>query len=93
MSGIDPSTKYFNTALVSTKIPKRSNYSQRLNQLVQSEAYQQILKAVRAHAKESGLSEEAAAEEIILTFRELDEIFDKYIFQEGFEKLRGQLSS
>ena len=61
--------------------------------MVQSDAYQHILKAVRAYAKETGISEEAAAEEIILTFRELDEIFDKYIFQEGFEKLRGHLSS
>lgn len=93
MSGINQSTKLFNTAIIATKIPKLSNYSSQLNELVQSKAFQAILTAIRSHAESSGISEEQAAEEIVQTFRDIDRIWDDYIFQEGLDKLKGHLSS
>lgn len=92
MSGIDPSTKLFNTAIIATKIPKLTNYSAKLSELVQSRSFQAILKAIREHALENGLSEEIAAEEIVQTFREIDQVWNDYIFQEGLDKLKGNLS-
>jgi hypothetical protein len=92
MSGIDQSTKFFNTAIIATKIPKLANYSSKLSELVQSKSFQTILKAIREHAQQSGLSEEQAAEEIVQTFRDIDRVWDDYIFQEGLDKLKGHLS-
>ncbi|MEW6058099.1 MAG: hypothetical protein AB1540_15950 [Bdellovibrionota bacterium] len=93
MSGIDQSTKLFNTAIIATKIPKLSNYSSKLNELVQGKAFQAILSAIRDYANATGVSEEQAAEEVVQTFREIDRIWDDYIFQEGLDKLKGHLSN
>lgn len=93
MSGIDQRTKLFNTAIIATKIPKFSNYSSKLNTLVQSKSFQAILTAIQEYAKASGLPEEQAAEEVVQTFREIDRVWDEYIFQEGLDKLKGHLSN
>ena len=92
-NGPDHSTKLFNTAVISTKIPSQSNYSVKLSELVQSRAFRSILQAISIHAKNTGLSEEAAAEEVVQTFRDIDKIWDAYIFHEGLEKLKGHLSN
>jgi hypothetical protein len=93
MSGIDHSTKLFNTAIIATKIPSLSNYSSELSALVQSKAFQAILKAIQDHAKAANIPEEQAAEEIVQTFRDIDRIWDAYIFQEGLDKLKSHLSN
>ncbi len=93
MSGIDQSTKLFNTAVIATKIPKLSNYSSKLSELVQGKAFHCILSAIRDYAKEAGVPEEQAAEEIVQTFRDIDRVWDDYIFQEGLDKLKGHLSN
>ena len=93
MSVIDQSTKLFNTAIIATKIPKLSNYSTQLSELVQKPAFEAILRAIRDFAQASGVSEEQASEELVQTFREIDKIWDDYIFQEGLDKLKGHLSS
>jgi hypothetical protein len=93
MSGIDQSTKLFNTAIIATKIPKLTNYSLELNELVNSHAFQAILRAIREHAAGSGQPEDRAAEEIVQTFRDIDRIWDTYIFQEGLDKLKGHLGN
>ena len=93
MSDIDQSTKLFNTAIIATKIPKLTNYSVELGELVQSKSFHAILGAIREHAISSGISEERAAEEIVQTFRDIDRIWDSYIFQEGLDKLKGHLSN
>ncbi len=93
MSGIDQRTKLFNTAIISTKIPKLTNYSNKLGDAVQSKPFEAILKAIQEHAASTGLSEEQAAEEVVQTFREIDQLWNDYIFQEGLDKLKGHLSS
>jgi signal transduction histidine kinase len=93
MSGIDQSTKLFNTAIIATKIPKLTNYSAQLNELVQTPAFQFILKAIREYAASTGVSEEQAAEQMVQTFRDIDRVWDAYIFQEGLDKLKGHLTS
>ena len=89
MPEIDQSTKLFNTAVIATKIPKSEQGSARLNSVLGSAQFQAILKAVQLYSKENNVSEELACEEIIRTFRTIDEIWNDYIFQAGLSKLRG----
>lgn len=95
MADIGLSTKLFNTAVIATKIPKglssAGEASCRLHGLVQSVPFQAILKAIREHATLQGISEAQAAEEIVQTFREIDGIWNEYIFQEGLDRLKAQL--
>ena len=93
MSGVDQSTKLFNTAIIATKVPKLSNYSSQLSELVKSKAFQTILIAIRDYAQQTGMPEEQAAEEIVHTFRNIDRVWDDYIFQEGLDKLKQQISN
>lgn len=93
MSAIDHSTKLFNTAIIATKIPKLANYSTELNTLVQGKSFQAILKAIQEYARTTGIPEDQAAEEIVQTFRDIDRIWDDYIFQEGLDKLKNQLTN
>ena len=97
MSEIGQSTKLFNTAVIATKIPKGSNstgeVSALLHALVQSVTFQAILKSIREHATLQGISEAQAAEEIVRTFRDIDSVWNDYIFQEGLDRLKTQLPS
>ncbi|MBI2605449.1 MAG: hypothetical protein HYW49_05140 [Deltaproteobacteria bacterium] len=95
MSEIGQSTKLFNTAVIATKIPKGSNSTDEvsglLHSLVQSAPFQAILKSIREHAALQGIPEAQAAEEIVRTFREIDNVWNEYIFQEGLDRLKAQL--
>ena len=93
MSSADHQTKLFNTAIIATKVPKNTNYSTRLNALVKNRAFKTILKTIAAYAEETGMPQDQAAEEIVQTFREIDAIWDEYIFHEGLEKLKSHLNS
>lgn len=93
MSEVDRTTKLFNTAIIATKIPKLANYSLKLNELVTSPAFQAIVEAIQNYAVQSGLSEDESAEEIVQVFREIDRVWDDYIFQEGLSKLKSHLTS
>lgn len=98
MSGIDQSTKLFNTAVIATRIsrskqvPEEGTCSARLGALIKTPAFHAILKSIKEYAQEAGLSEASAAEEIIRTFRNIDEVWDEYIFQEGLGRLKNQLA-
>ncbi len=93
MALADSTTKSFNTALIATKIPTLLNYSEKLELLLQSPPFQAILQAIRNYSIEAGVSEEQASEEIVKSFRDIDQIWDEYIFQEGLDKLRTHLSN
>ena len=88
MSEIDQSTKLFNTAVVATKALTTKNHSRQLNDLISSKAFHAIVQAIRYHAVATGIDEEQAAEEIVQTFRQIDTIWDEYIFQEGLDRLK-----
>lgn len=93
MSNADHNTKLFNTAIIATKVPTKTNYSTRLNGLVKTRAFKAIIKSISEYAAESGIPEDQAAEELIQTFREIDSIWDEYIFHEGLEKLKSHLNN
>lgn len=90
MPPVDDIARIFNTAVVSTRSQESRDCSNELYELVRSPAYQAILSAVKQHSAVAGLTEVQAAEQIIQTFRKLDQIWGTYLYQEGVARLRGQ---
>lgn len=86
---LDDLARVFNTSLVSTRTPSNQDFSKELQELMESPSFRSILNAVRQHARLHGVSERAAAEEIIQTFRKVDLIWGDYVFKEGVERIRG----
>jgi hypothetical protein len=87
---VDDIARIFNTAVVSTRTQEGRDCSAELYELVRSPAYQAILAAVKRHSSEVGVTEVQAAEQIIQTFRKLDQIWGSYLYQEGVARLRSQ---
>ncbi|MFL5812674.1 MAG: hypothetical protein ACJ763_03785 [Bdellovibrionia bacterium] len=84
---VDDLARIFNTALVATKTQPGRDFQTELYQLMESPAFRAILTAIRQHARLHGLSEKHAAEQIIRTFRKVDELWSSYVFQEGVDRL------
>jgi hypothetical protein len=82
----------FNTAIISTRAETLSVKPEDLNQVLNSAAFRHILGAVRKLAREMSVSDAAAAESIIQTFRKTDLIWSEYVFREGLARLKEQSS-
>jgi hypothetical protein len=93
MSPQEDLARIFNTALVSTRAEALSDFSGELHALMSSPAVAAILQSVRSLARSEGTSEHEAAQEVIGAFRKLDRIWTEYLYQEGFDRLRGGLNS
>jgi len=85
----DDLSRIFNTALVSTQVGSKSDFSTELFELTERASFKAILSAVRQLARVQGIDERQAAEEVIQTFRKVDEIWEHYVFQEGLDRIRG----
>jgi hypothetical protein len=86
----DDLLRVFNTAMVTTRVEGRADPSAELAALVKSPAFRAILETVERHATSQGLTERQSAEEIIKTFRKMDEVWGEYLFQQGVGRIRGQ---
>jgi hypothetical protein len=82
--------RIFNTAVVSTRTQEMKDVSGELYALMDTPAFGSILAAARQLAAQQGLSDLQAAEQLIQTFRKLDQIWSGYVYQEGVARLRGQ---
>lgn len=89
----DELTRIFNTALVSSQAGPKRDFSAELYELTEGAPFKAILNAVRQLACVQGVAERQAAEEMIRTFRKMDEIWGEYILREGLDRLRGPRSS
>ena len=83
-------TRLLNAAILSTRSDRKKDFAAELYQLVESPAYEAILGAIRALASTSGISERQAAEQIVQTFRKVDQVWAEYVFQEGVDRLSGK---
>ncbi len=54
---------------------------------MQSPEMAAILNAVKQHSRFQGIPERQAAEQIIQTFRKLDQVWSDYTLQEGIDKI------
>lgn len=88
MSTPEELTRIFNTALIATQTETKRDFSAELYQLTQSSSFKTILSAVRNLSRIQGISERQAAEEVIQTFRKMDEIWSQYLVREGVDRLR-----
>lgn len=84
-------SRIFNSALVATQVRENQSPALELQQLMGSPAFHAIMNAVRQVARTEGISERQAAEQIIRTFRKMDQIWSDYVYQEGVDRLRNQL--
>ncbi len=88
----DDLTRIFNTAVVSTQVGAKRDFSAELAALTESAPFKAILNAVRQLSCVQGIPERQAAEEVIAAFRKMDDIWSEYIFKEGLDRLRGTRS-
>jgi len=84
----DELTRVFNTAIVSSQAGVKRDFSSELRDLTDSASFKAILNAVRQLARVQGVNERQAAEQVISTFRKMDEVWGEYIFREGLDRLR-----
>ena len=80
----------FNTVLVSSRVRSKKDFSKDLFELAESSAFKAILSAVKQLSQIQGISERQATEQVIHTFRKMDEVWGEYLFHEGVDRLRGQ---
>lgn len=85
----DHLTRVFNAAILSTKKTEKRNFSLELSELSSSVPFKAILNAVRQLSHVQGISERDASEQLIRTFRKMDELLGNYLIQEGIEKIKG----
>lgn len=88
MTQQDDLTRIFNTAMVSSHTDLKRDFSAELYQLTQSASFKAILSAVRQLSNVQGVSERQAAEQVIETFRKMDEVWSEYLYREGVDRLR-----
>jgi hypothetical protein len=81
----------FNTAFVRSRAPSPGrDLTGELAELTKSPAYQAIMDAAHQLAQSQKISELEAAEQIIVTFRKLDDVWKHYLLQEGMARLTGE---
>lgn len=91
LSSVEDLARIFNTAVVTTRATQKiQDVSHLLEKLIETPAFRVILLAIRQHARNLEVSEKQAAEQIIETFRKLDELWSHYLFQEGMSRLKGR---
>jgi hypothetical protein len=84
----DELTRIFNTAVVSSQAKAKRDLSAELYEMTESPSFKAILNAVRQLAQVQGVNERQAAEQIIQTFRKVDEVWGEYVFREGLDRVR-----
>ena len=82
--------RIFNTAVVTTQTQNVRDFTSELYALVRSPAYEAILASVKHLARAEGTSELDAAQDIIQTFRKLDQIWGGYLLREGIVRIKDQ---
>ncbi len=85
---MDDLAKLFNTALVSTRDQSDRDWMGEIQRLMETPAFRSLLSSIRHLARSQGISEVAAAEEMIRTIRSLDSVWRDYVFQEGLDRLK-----
>lgn len=80
--------RVFNAAVLCSRSKRKRDFSTELHELTESAAFKTILNSIRQLARVQGIKERQAAEEVIETFRKMDELWGEYMFCEGREKLR-----
>jgi len=84
----DELARIFNTALVSTRDQSSRDWLAEIQRLMDTPAFRSLMSATRHLARAQGISDAAAAEEMIRTVRSLDSAWRDYVFQEGLDRIK-----
>lgn len=84
----DDLARSFNTVLVNSQVEGKKDFSTELRQMSESAPFKAILNSVRQLASVQGVDERQAAEQIISTFRKMDQLWNEYLVREGIEHLK-----
>jgi hypothetical protein len=87
-SGHEELIRIFNTALIATQADAGRDFTKEIYDLMENPAFRAILSSVRQYARLQGLSERQAAEQIISTFRAMDNVWRDYVFQQGMDRIK-----
>ena len=90
---VDELTRIFNTAVIGTRVEATRDFSAELYSVIETPAFKTILNSIRQHARLNGSSDKSAAEEIIQTFRKIDQIWSEYLVREGLDRLKRQMGT
>jgi hypothetical protein len=78
----------FNTAFVRSRAPaSERDLAAELAELAKSPAYHAIMNAAQQLARTQNISELEAAEQIVATFRKMDDVWGAYLTQEGLARI------
>jgi hypothetical protein len=77
-----------NTAFVRSLLPPAErNLAAELDMISKTPAYKAITSATQQLAQSQNISELEAAEQLICTFRKMDELWQSYLLQEGMARV------
>lgn len=78
----------FNTAFVRSRAPSpERDLAAEVADLMKSPAYQAIMNAAQQLSQSQNISELDAAEQIIATFKKMDDVWAAYLIQEGLARI------
>jgi hypothetical protein len=84
----DDLVRIFNSALLASQTQAKRDFSNELRTLTESTAFKAVLNAVRQLSCVQGINDRQAAEQIIQTFRKMDNLWGDYVRCEGIDKIR-----
>lgn len=75
--------------VVSTLAQENTDFQEEFQRLMGSPAFESILRSVQVHAKTQGIPIRQATEQIVKTFRAMDQLWRAYIYREGVDRIGG----
>ncbi len=79
--------RIFSTAIVSTRTESETDHCQKLSALMESPAAKVLLEAIQQLARSEGISELEAGQDLVRVFREIDQVWADYLYQEGLGRV------
>jgi hypothetical protein len=81
-------SRLFHTAVVTSQATTPRDFSAEIHELTQGAPFKSILNAVQQLAMAQDIPERLAAEQLIQTFRKVEQIWGDYLYREGIDRIR-----
>ncbi len=73
--------------MVASLADENRDFSEEFSQIMQSSAFKSILGAIQTHARSEQITVRQATEQVIQTFRQMDDLWRGYVYREGVDRL------
>lgn len=81
-------TKVLNTSLLSTRNEANATFLNELKEISRTPAFRSILQSIHRLSQDLNCTEKEAAEQLVTTFRRLDQIWSHYITAQGINQIK-----